>query len=124
MKIEFDWPSTVPHTEYERAFIQGMLDRVAQAYFNYGAMADAYPNKINAVASSRKRLNNYIGRPESDGMGDGNKEWLMDAANFLMIEFKHPRHPQAHFRATTKAESPGRQWHGEIDANARGNKED
>jgi len=121
MEITFQWPSSVPHTEYSKTFIQGMLDRVAMAYHNYGAMADAYPDKVDAVASSKKRLNDYASSPLASHGGNENREWLMDAANFLMIEFKHPRHPQAYYRPTSKEESPGRKWHNELDASSRGN---
>ncbi len=109
------WPKSVPHTEYCKQFLQGMLDRLAQAFFKYGAMADAYPGCIDALASLEKRLSNYE--------RDGNGEWLIDAANFLMIEFKHPRHPKFHYRPTSTEESPGRKWHGEVDSSARGNKD-
>ncbi len=124
MKIEFDWPDSVPIAEFDKFFLQGMLDRVAQAFFKYGAMADAYPNRVDAIASLRKRVNNYAGNPESKGdEGDGNMEWLIDASNFLMIEFKHPRHPKAHYRPTSTEESPGRAWHGDADLSSRGNRD-
>ncbi len=113
--VALRWPSNVPRTEYSELFLQGMLDRMAQAFFKYGAMADAYPDKIDAIESMEKRMRNYA--------KDGNKEWLMDAGNFLMIEFGHPRHSGAHYRPTTTQESPGRKWHGETDASTRGNKE-
>ena len=109
------WPKGAPRTEYCQKFLQGMLNRVAQAFFKYGAMADAYPQKVNAIESLEKRLAKY--------KTDHNTEWLMDVGNFAMIEFKHPAHADASFRATTSKESPGRKWHGEVDANARGNKE-
>lgn len=32
----------------------------------------------------------------------------MDVANFAMIEFMLPRHPDAHYRPTDSHESPGR----------------
>jgi hypothetical protein len=32
----------------------------------------------------------------------------MDVANFAMIEFMLPRHPQAHFKGTDDDGSPGR----------------
>ena len=118
------WPKSVPQTEYCKVFLQGMLDRVAQAFFKYGAMADAYPDRVDAVASLRKRINNYAGDPTVKGdTGDGNTEWLVDGGNFLMIEFKHPRHPKAHYRPTSTEESPGRAWHGEIDPTQRKNAE-
>ena len=115
MKIEFNWPDSAPTAEFDKLFLQGMLDRVAQAFFKYGAMAEAYPDRVDAIASLEKRLLNY--------KKDGNGEWLVDAGNFLMIEFKHPRHPKAHYRPTSSEESPGRAWHGDVDLSSRGNRE-
>jgi hypothetical protein len=79
-----------------------MDDRMGVSYCKYGPVADAYPHRVDALASLRKRLEKYE--------ADGNTEWLMDVANFAMIEFMHPRHPRAHFKATDSAESPGRVW--------------
>jgi hypothetical protein len=31
---------------------------------------------------------------------DGNTEHLVDVANYMMIEFMYPKHPQAHFKGT------------------------
>jgi hypothetical protein len=80
-----------------------MVDRMGVSHFKYGPVADAYPSKVDAIASLKKRLDRYA--------EDGNTEWLMDVANFAMIEFMHPRHPAAHFRPTESHESPGRRWH-------------
>lgn len=41
----------------------------------------------------------------------GNVEYLIDAANMLMIEFMHPAHPNAHYKATDRDGSPGRRAH-------------
>lgn len=107
-------PPNVPETEFSRPFAQGMADRMAMSYFKYGAVAEAYPKRVNAIASLRQRLDWYE--------RTGNTEYLMDAANFAMIEFMHPRHPDAHFKAEDSARSPGRMWHGEIDPLHDGNK--
>lgn len=92
--------SAVPDSEFSPAFIRGMLDRMATSFFKYGPVKTAYPEKVDAMASLRQRLDAY--------QSTGNTEYLMDAANFCMIEFMHPAHPQAHYRATDSAESPGR----------------
>ena len=83
---------TVPASEFSDSFVQGMYDRMAVSYFKYGAIAKAYPDKVAAIASLGLRLERYA--------ETGNTEWLMDVANFAMIEYMHPRHPQAHFRGT------------------------
>jgi hypothetical protein len=107
--IEIKWPEGVPTSEVCPQFLQGMADRVAMSYYKYGRMAVAYPSRVDAIASLKKRLDRYE--------ETGNTEFLMDVANFAMIEFLHPRHPSAHFEPTDAAKSPGRVWHGEVSAN-------
>jgi len=94
--------SVAPFSENSAEFHQGMVSRMDVSYAKYGAVADAYPHKVDAIESLRKRLDRYT--------ETGNTEWLMDAANFAMIEFMRPRHPNAHFAATDSGASPGRVW--------------
>ncbi len=89
-----------PGTEVSETFVRGMRDRMATSFFKYGAVADAYPHKVNAIESLQARLEKYY--------DTGNTEWLIDAANFAMIEFMHPSHRRAHFKPTEAGESPGR----------------
>lgn len=87
--------------------------------FKYGAVADAYPEKVNAVESARLRLDRYLNGQVNPLFGiedgarkyliePGNVEYLVDAANFAMIEFTHPAHGNAHYKATDADGSPGR----------------
>jgi hypothetical protein len=64
-------------------FINGMRTRMAMSYFKYGAVADAYPDKVNAIESGQMRIEKYI--------NTGNIEFLIDAGNFWMIETMCPR---------------------------------
>jgi hypothetical protein len=89
-----------PGSEVSEVFVQGMRDRMAMSFFKYGAVADAYPHKVNALESLRRRLEKYE--------ETGNTEWLIDAANFAMIEFMRPAHKRAHYKPTDSGESPGR----------------
>ena len=116
----------VPASEFSLSFVQGMLDRMGMSYFKYGSVVDAYPLKVNAIQSLFIRLLRYLGpekfteetkkaleaikRVESapHSREHGNTEYLMDAANFAMIEFMHPRHEQAHFIPADADQSPGR----------------
>jgi hypothetical protein len=77
-----------------------MADRMSVSYHKYGDFRLAYPRDVDAIACLRQRLARYE--------ETGNTEWLMDVANFAMIEFEAPRHPQAHYRPTDSSESPGR----------------
>lgn len=108
------WGENVPGSEFCREFIQGMADRMQTSWFKYGNVRDAYPQRVDAVGSLKKRLERYE--------RDGNTEWLMDVGNFAMIEFMAPKHPNAHYRPTDSGESPGRKWVGEVDPSHRGNR--
>jgi hypothetical protein len=108
-------PESVPDSEWDKFFMQGMVDRMGMSFFKYGPMSIAYPEKVNAIESLKRRLDKYE--------KTGNTEWLIDAANFAMIEFMRPAHPDAHFKSTDSHESPGRKWRGELNHSARHNAE-
>ncbi len=86
--------------ECSEEFFEGMKNRMVVSFYKYGRAEEAYPDKVDAVGSLMDRLRKYA--------SDGNTEWLMDVANFAMIEFMHPRHPEAHFEGTDSDASPGR----------------
>ncbi len=89
----------VPDTEFSEEFVQLMANRMMVSYFKYGAVAGA-AGKVDFVESLEMRLQKY--------KETGNADWLIDAANFAMIEFMHPGHPGFHLRSTDSDESPGR----------------
>lgn len=97
------FPTAVPPSEFSVPFVQGMADRMSMSYFKYGLVAEAYPSKVDAIASLEKRLQKY--------KETGNTEWLMDVGNFAMIEYMYPKHDAAHFESTDSDQSPGRKWH-------------
>ena len=85
-------------TEVSREFLQGMADRMAVSFHKYGPV-HATPTTVDEIKGLKKRLQLYE--------ETGNGEWLMDVANFAMIEYMLGRHPNFHFRATSSDESPG-----------------
>jgi hypothetical protein len=89
-----------PPTEFSDEFVEYMRNRMVVSFHKYGPVADAYPHKVSALDSLQKRLAKYL--------ETGNTEWLVDAANFCMIEFMRPSVPGAEFRATDSDASPGR----------------
>lgn len=97
MTIRFDG---VPPSEFSETFLQGMVNRMGVSFHKYGKVADAYPRAVDALASLEQRLARY--------RETGNTEWLMDVANFAMIEFMHPAHDRAHYAPTDSDASPGR----------------
>lgn len=97
---EFTLRASAPSTEYSKQFLQGMVDRMSVSYYKYGKVADAVPFQVDALRSLKIRIDKYL--------ETGNTEFLMDAANFAMMEFMHPHLPEAHFTPTDADGSPGR----------------
>lgn len=77
-------------TEVCQYFLQGMADRMAVAKHRYGPLTEAPkpPNHIDEIAGLKKRIELYE--------ETGNGEYLMDAANFAMIEYMLGNHPNFH----------------------------
>lgn len=88
----------VPASEFCEPFVEGMRKRMAVSYHKYGLVADA--TGVDVVASLRSRLDKY---DETH-----NTEWLMDVANFAMMEYMNPAFDDAHYQATDSDASPGR----------------
>lgn len=87
-------------TEFDEAFVQGMRHRMAVSFYKYGPLRDAFPHKVSALASLQDRLRKYAETK--------NTEYLIDAANFAMIEFMAPSVEGAFFAGTDDDGSPGR----------------
>jgi len=85
--------------DFSEEFIQLMKNRILTSHYKYGWICDTYPELADAVACLDQRLALY--------RESGNTEHLVDVANFAMIEFMRPRHPQAHFKGTDSDQSPG-----------------
>jgi hypothetical protein len=83
--------------DFSEDFAQKMRNRMATSQHKYGSVA-SNRTTIDFVANIKARLAKYE--------ADGNTEWLVDAANFAMMEYEIPLHPSAHFRPTTSAEAP------------------
>lgn len=92
--------SEIEATEVSEPFIAGMRNRMVVSYYKYGPIAEAFPHKVSAVASLQDRLRKYA--------ETRNTEYLIDAANFAMIEFMHPTIEGAFFQGTDDEGSPGR----------------
>ena len=97
---EFTVRLAAPESEIDPKFLQGMANRMAVSFHKYGPVADGYPDNVDALGSLTQRIAMYL--------ETGNTEYLMDAANFAMIEFMHPSLRGAHFTATDSDGSPGR----------------
>jgi hypothetical protein len=101
-----------PPTEFSETFVQYMANRMAVSFFKYGPVSEAYPSRVDAIATLRMKIDLYLngGTVKGGHVEPGNTEYLVDAANYCMIEFMYPKHPLAHFAATDSDGSNGRQW--------------
>lgn len=81
-------------TEYSEEFDNLRKKAMVTSFFKYGALKDNYSihKTINAIESLVLRLELY--------KKTGNRELLIDVANFAMNEFMYPQHPNAHYEAT------------------------
>lgn len=91
-------PEVYPREDYWDA-VQKMANRMAFSEPKYGPLEENYPHKKNSMATADTRIAQY--------WETGNVEFLLDAANQLIIEALFPSHVKAHFRATDSNESPG-----------------
>ena len=84
-------------SDFNPEFVNRMEARMLTSRHKYGPWAKNRPF-VDAIANAKKRIELYV--------QTGNRECLVDAANFLSMEDKIPVHPNAHFRATDTDESP------------------
>ena len=75
--------SACPATEVSEPFLVCMIKRMHMSWHKYGSIAGAFPHNVNAVKSALGCIKKYL--------KTGNLEYLVDAANYLMIEAKLPR---------------------------------
>ena len=79
-------------TEWSSEFEQLMRNRLIMGRFRYGRMEDDSKGNYDHVNAIRRHLRLYE--------QTGNKEHLVDIGNYCLVEFKHCKHPKAHFEAT------------------------
>lgn len=91
----------VPLTEFDPEFVVRMVQAMMVSFHKYGRVNDAYPLKFDASSDVRARMGKY--------RATGNKHFLVDAANFAMIEAMCPApERKAAYLGNDAADSPGR----------------
>ena len=94
--MELKAARNVPVSEWSALFMQKMMNGMGMSFFKYGPVRDNYPDPVDAVASLENALVGY--------KRTGNLDFLVDVANYAMIEHMRPSHDDAH----TKAADTGR----------------
>ena len=72
----------------DKKFIELMLNRMIVGFTKYGSWKKNRV-EVDAVANAWVRINKYL--------DTGNTEWLIDAANFFMMEFTIPLRQDSHY---------------------------
>lgn len=86
--------------EYSEEFDRLRKNRVETSYYKYGpARKNFAAGNVQAIPTMERCIKKY--------QETGNREYLLDSANYLMFEYMFPKHPKAHFRATSSEESAG-----------------
>jgi hypothetical protein len=81
------------NTYCDAGFLQMMVNRCIVGYYRYGSFRCIGYTAASSLAPM-DRLKGCLAKYEKTG----NRELLVDSANYLMSEFVAPHHPKAHLK--------------------------
>ena len=84
---------------FSEAFIAKMRNAIEMSHYKYGWASKTYPELAQAYKCIRERLDLYE--------KTHNKDYLVDVANFAMLEFMFPAFDDAKYDPTDSDQSPG-----------------
>lgn len=88
---------TLKRLQWSDQFEQLMRNRMVLGALRYELIHDKKGNnKYDILGSIERRIQCY--------RKTGNKEFLVDSANLMLIEFEAPTHPNAHFESIDDGE--------------------
>ena len=85
--------------DFSEEFVVKMKNAIETSHYKYGWMSKTYPELAQAYKCIAERLEAYE--------KTHNTEYLIDIANFAMIEFLHPAFPDARYVPTDDNKSVG-----------------
>lgn len=85
--------------DFSEEFVHKMKNAIETSYYKYGFANKTYPELAQAHKCIEERLELY--------RKIHNTEYLVDVANFAMLEFKYPEFGDAHYKPTDSEASPG-----------------
>lgn len=85
--------------DWSNEFVKKMQNAIETSHYKYGWMSNTYPELAQAYKCIRERLELYE--------KTHNTEYLVDIANFAMIEFRFPAFDDAKYIPTDSNSSPG-----------------
>lgn len=99
--MELKAARSVPSSEYSMPFLQHMLNAMGMSYHKYGKVNDNYPEYVDAMGCVDRAARKYE--------KTGNRDFLVDVANYAMIEFMRSSKANAHFTPPDTGRD-GRVW--------------
>ena len=85
--------------DFSTAFVEKMKNAIETSYYKYGWSSKTYPELAQAHKCIEQRLELY--------RKTHNTEYLVDVANFAMLEFMHPAYLNAKYTPTDSDKSCG-----------------
>lgn len=85
--------------DFSESFIQKMRNAIEMSHYKYGWANKTYPELAQAYKCIQQRLELYE--------KTHNKDYLVDVANFAMLEFLYPAFLDAAYTPTDSDRSPG-----------------
>lgn len=85
--------------DFSEEFISKMKNAIEMSHHKYGWASKTYPELAQAVKCIQERLDLYN--------ETHNKEYLVDVANFAMLEYLYPSYSDAKYISTDSDKSPG-----------------
>lgn len=85
--------------DFSAEFIEKMKNAIETSHYKYGFASKTYPELAQAYKCAKERLEEYE--------RSHNKEFLVDVANFVMLEFLYPAFPDAKYTPTDSDKSIG-----------------
>lgn len=85
--------------DFSSAFVEKMQNAIVTSHFKYGWANKTYPELAQAYKCAKERMEEYV--------KTHNKEYLVDVANFVMLEFLYPAFSDARYTPTDSDKSIG-----------------
>ena len=85
--------------DFSLPFIEKMRNAIETSHYKYGWASKTYPELAQAYKCIEQRLEMYV--------KTHNKEYLVDVANFAMLEFLYPAFADAKYTPTDSDKSCG-----------------
>ena len=85
--------------DFSEEFVLKMKNAIEMSHYKYGWASKTYPELAQAVKCIQERLDIYV--------KTHNSEYLVDIANFAMLEFLYPSYEDTKYTPTDSNDSPG-----------------